>query len=170
MSIETKRPAASMQETQDFRRWATDAEKLLSENGGLVGPDSYVEFPVSHEWGHKCYVREVNSPANALVVTKIHKFRHPFFLLEGEVSVMTESGLQRIAAPHYGMTEPGTKRVIYTHTKTKWVTVHGTDLEDPAEVEEEIIAKDFNDPEVAAADMQRIAQVDIQGIAQEEQL
>ena len=158
MSIETKHPVASMQETHEFRSQAASLEKMMAENGALVSHDTEKLCPVNHAWGHKLYVREWNSPAHVLTVSKIHKFEHPFFVLEGEVSVLTEAGLQRITAPYYGMTQPGAKRILYTHTKTKWVTVHGTDRVDIEEIEEEIIAKDFDCPEITAADMERIAQ------------
>ena len=56
---------------------------------------------------------------------------------------MTEEGETRISAPYYGITNAGTKRVIYVHEDTIFVTVHPTSSKDLDEIEEEIIAKDF---------------------------
>jgi len=84
-------------------------------------------------------------PAGQYFVTKIHKITHPFFILEGDVSVVTEEGFKRIRGPYYGITKAGTKRVIYTHADTTWVTVHVTKETDLKKIEEELIAKDFSE-------------------------
>ena len=101
--------------------------------------------PLKHSFGEGCYVREMNSPADELIVTKIHKKAHPFFLLEGEISILTERGYQRIKAPFYMVTPAGTKRIIRTHSPIKLVTIHVTDKTDLDEIENEIIAKDFSE-------------------------
>ena len=82
--------------------------------------------PVKHSFADGCYIREIFNPANELLVTKIHKKEHPFFLLKGKMSIATEEGVKNIKAPYYGITKPGTKRVIYTHTDCIFVTVHAT--------------------------------------------
>ena len=46
------------------------------------------------------------------VFTKIHKKEHPFFLMKGKMSILTENGVKHIQAPHHGITKPGTKRII----------------------------------------------------------
>jgi len=102
-------------------------------------------FPLVHSFGKGLYVREIRVPAGALTVTKIHKFAHPAFLLEGEMSIMEEWGARRVSAPAYFMTKPMTKRVIYHHTDVRLVTVHATEKTDVGEIEEEIIAKIFDD-------------------------
>lgn len=121
---------------------AYDIEAQVIKSGGVVGHDSETVCPVKHSFGEGCYVREWNSPPGMLVVSKLHKIAHPYFILEGDISVATEDGLQRIKAPHYGITPAGTKRVLYTHSQTKWVTVHVTEETDIEKIEAEIIAAD----------------------------
>ena len=82
------------------------------------------------------------SPAGMLVVSKVHKIAHPYFVLKGEVTVLTEAGTRTIKAPYHGITPAGTKRVLYTRAETQWVTVHVTDKTDIAEIEKEIISDD----------------------------
>ena len=65
--------------------------------------------------------------------------------MKGDMSILTEDGISRIKAPHHGITMPGTKRIIYCHEDCIFVTVHATKLTDIARIEEEIIAKDFDD-------------------------
>jgi hypothetical protein len=87
-------------------------------------------------------------PAGILIVTKLHKYSHAAFILSGEVSIMEESGPRRVVAPASFITPAGTKRVVYTHAVTVWTTVHATDKTDIKEIEEEIIAKSFDEMEV----------------------
>ena len=73
--------------------------------------------------------------------------------MQGEMSILTEDGIKHLKAPHYGITKPGTKRIIYTHTDCIFITVHATEETDVAKIEEQVIAKDFQDPLVTAEDI-----------------
>ena len=61
------------------------------------------------------------------------------------MSVLTENGIQRIKAPYAGITKAGTKRVLFCHTEVEWITVHSTEKTDLKEIEDEIIAKTFDE-------------------------
>lgn len=126
----------------DFLAKAFEVEAALLEQGGLAGTDTEEVCPVKHSFGDGCYVREWNSPAGVLTVSKVHRVAHPFFVLKGKVSVLTDKGVQLITAPHYGITPPGTKRVLYTHEDTQWVTVHVTEETEVSAIEQEIISDD----------------------------
>jgi molybdopterin-guanine dinucleotide biosynthesis protein A len=80
-----------------------------------------------------------------LFVTKIHKKTHPYFIMKGDASVLTEEGVVRLKGPFAGITAAGTKRVIFTHEDTVWITVHATNETDLMRIEKEIIAKDFDE-------------------------
>ena len=67
--------------------------------------------------------------------------------MTGVLDVLTPEGVVRIQAPHHGITKPGTKRVLYIHEETVWITVHATDKTDLQEIEDELIAKNFNELE-----------------------
>ena len=69
------------------------------------------------------------------------------------MSILTEDGVKHIKAPHQGITKPGTKRIIYAHTDCVFITVHATEETDVSKIEEQVIAKDFNDPLVTAEDI-----------------
>tara|TARA_B100000470_G_C19706534_1_gene353424 strand:+ start:30 stop:599 length:570 start_codon:yes stop_codon:yes gene_type:complete len=91
------------------------------------------------------YIREVFNPSGEFIVTKIHKYSSPFFLLKGCMTIVSEDGEKRIRAPHYGITKAGTKRIIYAHEDCVFVTVHRTDKTTIEEAEQEIIAQNFED-------------------------
>ena len=52
-------------------------------------------------------------PKGQIISTGIHKKEHPYFVLKGDISVLTDEGIKRIKAPYNGITKPGTKRLIY---------------------------------------------------------
>ena len=68
------------------------------------------------------------------------------------MSIITEDGLETIEAPYQGITKPGTKRVIYTHTDCVFTTVHATDKTTVEDVEAEVVAEDFNDKAISLND------------------
>ena len=101
--------------------------------------------PLKHSFGDGIYIREINMPKGMLITSKIHKLAHPYFILKGDVTVLTEDGEVRIKAPFKGITPSGTKRALYIHEDTTWITVHVTKETDLEKIEEEIIAKNFKD-------------------------
>lgn len=82
-------------------------------------------------------------PAGSKVTSKIHKYRHPFFILFGKVKVWQDDGRgwQIIEAPFDGMTEPGTRRILDVLEDTVWITVHynPTNTQDLDELEDWVI-------------------------------
>lgn len=101
--------------------------------------------PLRHFFADGCYIREIFNPAGEVIITKIHKVSHPFFLMKGTMSILTEDGEQRISAPFYSITKAGTKRLIYAHTDCVFVTVHATDKTDIKEIEKDIAAETYGE-------------------------
>jgi hypothetical protein len=122
-------------------------EQIKAIPGALIGDSpEYLEVcPLKHTFADGMYIREIFLPKGMLFVTKIHKKTHPYFILRGDVSVMTEGGVVEIVGPYAGITSAGTKRIILTHEDTVWITVHATTETDIAKIEDEIIAKDFDE-------------------------
>lgn len=118
-------------------------ERMRKHPRAVIGDSD--QNPLKHSFADGCYVREIFNPAHELIVTKIHKISHPYFLLQGDMSILTETGAKRIKAPHYGITPAGTKRVIWTHTNCIFVTVHVTKERDLEKIEAEVIAKDWDE-------------------------
>ena len=127
---------------RDFREGIIAVEERMKCMQGAVGPEFY---PLKHDFAEGLYIRKISCPKGHLVVTKIHKCSHPFFMLKGEVSILTEDGVIRLKAPWYDITKAGTKRVIYMHEDVEWVTVHATKETDIEEIEKEIIAKNYTE-------------------------
>tara|TARA_R100000458_G_C8277813_1_gene253536 strand:- start:5566 stop:6132 length:567 start_codon:yes stop_codon:yes gene_type:complete len=156
---------------EEFRESLLNFEKQLvnaegsygkaSKSGSKAGLDEVANKtnPLVHTFGDGFYMRNISMPKGQLITTGIHKKEHPFFVMKGDVSVLTEDGVHRIKAPYNGITQPGTKRLIYTHEDTVWITVHITDAKTIEEVHDDVMAEDFNDPAVSlekAKEMLRI--------------
>lgn len=126
---------------KNFKDKITEFEdKLAQVPGAMFGDDC---CPLKHTFVDGAYVREITMPKGMTLTSKIHKIEHPYFVMKGECSVLTEDKVHRIKAPYWGVTTPGTKRILYIHEETVWVTVHVTDSTDLKEIESQIIAPGF---------------------------
>jgi len=144
----------------DFREKVSELERIGHiENVWMSDEELQEKNPVKHTFTDGYYMREIFSPANQILISKIHKREHAYFLMKGELSILTEEGVFKIKAPHQGITKPGTKRVIYTHSDVTFITVHGTDKKTVEEVEEEVIAKDYSDPLITAEDLKLLKSI-----------
>ena len=134
----------------------------MMEQHGLIDMDEIVEIsaidkieasmaeegsipavcPLEHFFTPGMYTRMIHMPANTLVVSRIHKTQHPFFILKGKVAVMKDSGNGEMVqeglfeAGYMGITKPNTKRVLFNIEDTTWVTCHANpnDIEDPDQI------------------------------------
>lgn len=80
--------------------------------------------PLKHWLAPGIYAREIHLPADSLVVGKIHRHRHLNIISKGRVTCYTEFGIETMEAPASFISEPGTKRVVYTHEDAIWTTIH----------------------------------------------
>ena len=140
----------TLQVKQNFRDLCMDIEKkILDHPDSLTGKACDEVNTLKHTFCDGQYIREIFMPAGQVLTSQIHKKKHPFFILTGKLTIASEDGVIDIEAPYHGITYPGTKRVIYTHEDTVFITVHATNKTTVEEVTKEVIAEDFNDPAVA---------------------
>lgn len=98
-----------------------------------------VECPVQHRFTPGMYAREIFMPAGALVISRVHRTRHPFVVLSGRVLVYSPaSGVVELAAGHVRITEPGTQRVLLIVEDCRWITFHPTVETDLEKLQEEL--------------------------------
>ena len=105
-----------------------------------------IEFPLVHTFTPGIYVRQIFMPAGSLLTSMEHKTEHPFIVISGMVDVMTAEGTETYVGPYMGITKPGTKRILYTHTDTVWITIHANheNIEDPEKIGESILEPNTN--------------------------
>ncbi len=129
---------------QEIRRDILELEDNLRKRPDAFIGDN-VHCPLKHSFSDGVYVREIFIPKGTLIVGKIHKHSHPNFLMQGEVSVLTEEGPKRLKAPLSMISPAGTKRVVYAHEDTVWITIHVTKKRNLSKIEKEIIVKSYNE-------------------------
>lgn len=97
-----------------------------------------VDIPVQHRFAEEegLYAREIVIPRGALMTGRVHKHQHVSIMISGDMTVLTETGMQRVKGYHCWICPPGTKRVGYAHEETRWLTVHHTDHMQPEGIED----------------------------------
>ena len=110
----------------------------------LEGMEQLVMEPVHHFSGG-LYARELTLPKGSTVIGKIHKHAHLNVVLRGHVTVTTPFGTEDIKGPCIFESKPDTKRAVYAHEETVWLTFHPTDETDVDEIEKQIILPDYSD-------------------------
>lgn len=105
----------------------------------MLASGACIELPVVHHFSRGVYARELRIPAGTTLTGKVHKFENLNILSQGEMSVSTENGVERVMAPFTIVSPPGTKRVAYAHTDCVWTTIHGTSETDLEKIEAEFV-------------------------------
>lgn len=136
---------------KEYRSKVVEFEQRVSQMEGVQFGNC---FPLVHKFADGLYVRQITVPAQTLTVTKIHRQTHPFFILKGTVSILTEDGVKKITAPFSGITKSGTKRVIWHHDEVVLTTVHRTDSLDVDEIESEVTTDTFDGLEADVVNQQ----------------
>jgi hypothetical protein len=105
-----------------------------------------VEQPLKHHFAPGLYAREILNPKGSLIVTKMHKTCHLHVIVKGKISVWIEGiGVKTFTAPHVGITYPGTRRIIYAHEDTIFMTLHPTDKTNIEEIEKDCVYNSDDD-------------------------
>jgi len=116
-----------------------ELESVMLENFPVI------DCPVTNRFTDGMYVREIFMPAGAFITSKIHKTQHQYFILKGKATVWIDGVEQILEAPHIGITEPGTRRVLLVMEDCIWATSHpNPDNETLEQIEERIIEKNDN--------------------------
>ena len=117
------------------------------------------EGAVSHNFADGQYIRTIVMPKNSLIVSKIHAKNHPFFVMKGELSIYSNTGVEHIKAPFHSITEAGTKRALFIHEECTFITVHRTDCLTVDEVIEEVTVADFAELKLTGFDIEQIQKI-----------
>ena len=114
------------------------------ELGKAQEKEMQLNYPLEHNLEGGLYTREVFMPKGHVLVSFIHKQKHPSFLLQGKVSYLTDEGeIKTINAPQKIFTQIGAQRIFYVHKDSRWVCVYKTDAKTVEEAEREIYTNDY---------------------------
>jgi len=128
---------------EGIRGFIAEVERMCKEFGEPI------DVQIRHHFSKDVYAREMTMPRGAMVVGKIHKHENLCIISSGEVSVLSVDGLMRVKAPFTFVAQAGAKRLIYAHEETVWTVVHGTSETDIEKIENEFIAKNYDEVEAS---------------------
>lgn len=119
------------------------------------------QIPVTHHFSKGIYAREIRIPKGTLLTGMLHKDEHLNIVSSGDMTVVTEKGVQRILGPCTMASLPGSKKFGFAHEDTIWTTIHATDETDIEKLEADLrdqresvkLAADREDYLVAIAEL-----------------
>ena len=140
------------QNLKEFTTKVAKFQKVLDNFCKETGQDKNLpslrgetEGAITHDFADGQYIRTIVMPKGLALVSRIHNKNHPFFIMKGECSIYTEKGLERIKAPHNGVTLAGTQRLMFIHEECTFITVHRTDCLTPEEVVNEVTVENLSE-------------------------
>lgn len=117
----------------------TSISQRLDELEAAMQALPEVDCELDHTFTPGLYSRSVYMPSGTLIVSRIHKTKHQFNISAGVCAVKNNDGeWEMIEAPYNGVTEPGTRRVLYIVQNTLWTTYHPVQIEPENDSEEAI--------------------------------
>lgn len=126
----------------EMRVRVLEAEQAMLKEYGTEG---LKDFPVSHQFAPGAYARTMHLPAGGRIIGKIHKHAHLNIISYGKVQVFTEEGIKELEGSNVFTSPAGVKRAVNVLKDTLWTTIHITNSTDLEDIEEEVIAKSFEE-------------------------
>ena len=133
----------SLSSNSQYRNAVISLEEAMEREFGKSDPDSIA--PVNHYMCEGNYAREIFIPKDTCVVGKLHKHEHINVISKGRCLVVTEDGREELEAPLTFISKPGIKRAVYALEDVVWTTIHPTESKDLEQIEEEVIAKGYDE-------------------------
>lgn len=145
----------------EFSKMLKSFEGSVSHKAGEAQSEELKEqYPLKQHIEGGLYTRELFMKEGSIIISMIHKQKHPSFLLKGKVSYLTDKGeVDTITAPHTVFTQEGAQRVFYVHEDTQWCCVYKTDATSFEEAEADVYVDDYRDlPEETIEKIKKIWQ------------
>jgi quercetin dioxygenase-like cupin family protein len=114
-------------------------KRVLDLEDAIAQMPEQVTFEPKHYFSGGVYARELFIPKGVVVTGQVHKGDHLFFVMSGDLEVMTDDGVKRIKGPSIMLGKAGIKRVAYAYEDTICVAVHATKQTNVSAVEDELV-------------------------------
>jgi len=135
-------------------------ERIQQLEAILINSDQ-VDCPLENQFTPGLYIRERFVPCGTLFTTYVWKTTHPFRCIMGELLIWEEeTGWQLYQAPCKGITQAGTKRVVYAVTDVIWETLHGNpdNITDEKELHD-MLFENYDNSFISLPQLQKINKV-----------
>lgn len=85
-----------------------------------------VDTELYHVFTKGIYTRTIKMFAGSYIISKVHNTQHQFIVSQGAVEVINilDNTMVLMEAGYLGITEPGTRRLLYVHEDCQWTTIH----------------------------------------------
>ena len=113
-----------MSETLEIEKVSTSNEGIDSLEKMMLDELEPAIEELEHTFTDSVYGRKWIAKAGTLWVTRKHLVQHQFVILKGTVSVWIDGVETVYEAPYHGVTQVGTRRVLYIWEDTEWITFH----------------------------------------------
>lgn len=123
----------------DIRNFITVVEEKAMAMPGQISIEP------KHHFSKDIYAREIEIPKDSVVIGKIHKHSNLNILSKGSMLLVSIDGIMEVHAPYTIVSKPGVKRLALALEDCVWTTIHGTSETDVSKIEEEFIAKTYDD-------------------------
>lgn len=110
--------------TEFINKVETLENAMLNSDDIRIAKGNSDMFPLKHSFSEGVYIREMFMQKGGLVIGKLYKISHTWFLLKGELEVATDEGLNYYIAPCYVHAPEGTKRVLHAIEDVIFVNVY----------------------------------------------
>lgn len=136
-----------MNELVDPKVSEQSEEKIKSLIAAMQKELKVLEDPlIGHHFSEGVYARTLFIPEGCCAVGKIHKFQNLNMLIMGALSIwISEEEIITVKSPYIKVSPPGTRRVVFAHEDSIWVTIHHTFLTDPKEIEDFVVTNDIEE-------------------------
>ena len=139
-----------------FQKVLTNFCKETGQDKNLPSLRGETEGAITHDFADGQYIRTIVMPKGLVLVSRIHNKNHPFFIMKGECSIYTEKGLERVKAPHNGITLAGTQRLMFIHEECTFITIHRTDCLTPEDIIKEVTVENLSESSLEGFDIKQI--------------
>lgn len=99
-----------------------DLDTVISK---LAPYDKKGDVPLTHLFGDNLYVRQASYSKGSVIIGRIHKYDHVFFLVSGKLSIWTRDSRFTIEGPCMFESKAGVQRVGYVHANAIVINMHG---------------------------------------------
>ncbi len=124
-------------EVIEIEKYLKQLPDEVEVNGQLIKTQR--ELKVEHHFSFGVYARILYIPADTILTGKLHRYPQINLLRQGVVSVLVGDKIKKLKAPQIIAYPGGVKRIFRSVTDAVWITIHGTQSTDLAEIENTFI-------------------------------
>lgn len=114
------------------------SRELVLSLAAFIGRLPRSTWDLRHDFAPGLYARTVMLPKGTIIEGAVHGTWHFLVLLTGDVEIMDEHHVERIAAPKFFASPKGIKRIVYAREDSIITTIHATDKTTVEDVEREM--------------------------------